>query len=334
MIINPIYSPDAKRYENGMTYRRAGRSGVLLPAISLGLWHNFGDVDTLANSLAKAHYAFDHGITHFDLANNYGPSAGSAEETFGQIMKKSFAPYRDELFITTKAGHDIWPGPYGEWGSRKNLMASLAQSLRRMNLEYVDLFYSHRYAPNTPLEEPLQALGDIVRQGKALYVGISKYPPEAAATAYRYLRERDVPCLCYQGRYNLFNLEPETSGILRQAQEAGAGFVAFSPLAQGLLTDRYLHGIPTDSRVARGGFLKSEALTPEVLQRIRSLNEIAARRGQTLAEMALAWLLKDDLVTSVIVGASSVEQLANNLKALQNTAFSPEELQEIREAIG
>ena len=334
MIINPIYSPDAKRYENGMTYRRAGRSGVLLPAISLGLWHNFGDIDTLANSLAKAHYAFDHGITHFDLANNYGPSAGSAEETFGQIMKKSFAPYRDELFITTKAGHDIWPGPYGEWGSRKNLMASLDQSLRRMNLEYVDLFYSHRYDPNTPLEETLQALVDIVRQGKALYVGISKYPPEAAATAYRYLRERDVPCLCYQGRYNLFNLEPETSGILRQAQEAGAGFVAFSPLAQGLLTDRYLHGIPTDSRVARGGFLKSEALTPEVLQRIRSLNEIAARRGQTLAEMALAWLLKDDLVTSVIVGASSVEQLANNLKALQNTAFSPEELQEIREAIG
>lgn len=334
MIINPIYSPDAKRYENGMTYRRAGRSGVLLPAISLGLWHNFGDVDTLANSLAKAHYAFDHGITHFDLANNYGPSAGSAEETFGQIMKKSFAPYRDELFITTKAGHDIWPGPYGEWGSRKNLMASLDQSLRRMNLEYVDLFYSHRYDPNTPLEETLQALVDIVRQGKALYVGISKYPPEAAATAYRYLRDRDVPCLCYQGRYNLFNLEPETSGILRQAQEAGAGFVAFSPLAQGLLTDRYLHGIPTDSRVARGGFLKSEALTPEVLQRIRSLNEIAARRGQTLAEMALAWLLKDDLVTSVIVGASSVEQLANNLKALQNTAFSPEELQEIREAIG
>ena len=334
MIINPIYSPDAKRYENGMTYRRAGRSGVLLPAISLGLWHNFGDVDTLANSLAKAHYAFDHGITHFDLANNYGPSAGSAEETFGQIMKKSFAPYRDELFITTKAGHDIWPGPYGEWGSRKNLMASLDQSLRRMNLEYVDLFYSHRYDPNTPLEETLQALVDIVRQGKALYVGISKYPPEAAATAYRYLRERDVPCLCYQGRYNLFNLEPETSGILRQAQEAGAGFVAFSPLAQGLLTDRYLHGIPTDSRVARGGFLKSEALTPEVLQRIRSLNEIAARRGQTLAEMALAWLLKDDLVTSVIVGASSVEQLANHLKALQNTAFSPEELQEIREAIG
>ena len=213
-------------------------------------------------------------------------------------------------------------------------MASLDQSLRRMNLEYVDLFYSHRYDPNTPLEETLQALVDIVRQGKALYVGISKYPPEAAATAYRYLRERDVPCLCYQGRYNLFNLEPETSGILRQAQEAGAGFVAFSPLAQGLLTDRYLHGIPTDSRVARGGFLKSEALTPEVLQRIRSLNEIAARRGQTLAEMALAWLLKDDLVTSVIVGASSVEQLANNLKALQNTAFSPEELQEIREAIG
>lgn len=333
MLINPIYSPDSQRYENGMTYRRAGRSGILLPAISLGMWHNFGDVDTLANSLAKAHYAFDHGITHFDLANNYGPSAGSAEETFGQIMKKSFAPYRDELFISTKAGHDIWPGPYGDWGSRKSLMASIDQSLRRMNLEYVDIFYSHRYDPQTPLEETLQALVDIVRRGKALYVGISKYPPEAAATAYRYLREHDVPCLCYQGRYNLFNLEPEESGILHQAHEAGAGFVAFSPLAQGLLTDRYLNGIPEDSRVARGGFLKREALTPETLQKIRALHAVATRRGQTLAEMSLAWLLKDDLVTSVIVGASSVAQLADNLKALQNISFSDEELQEIKQII-
>ena len=334
MLINPIYSPNPQRYESGMTYRRAGRSGVRLPAISLGLWHNFGDVDTLAGSLAKVHYALDQGITHFDLANNYGPSAGSAEESFGLIMKKSLAPYRDELFISTKAGHDIWPGPYGEWGSRKHIMASLDQSLRRMNLEYVDVFYSHRYDPDTPLEETLQALVDIVRQGKALYVGISKYPAEAAEVAYRYLKERDVPCLCYQGRYSLLNREPETSGILQQAHEAGAGFVAFSPLAQGLLTDRYLNGIPDDSRMARGGFLKREVLTPTLLQKLCRLNGLAARRGQTLAEMALAWLLKDELVTSVIVGASSVEQLADNLKALQNTVFDDEELQEIKEVLG
>lgn len=282
-----------------------------------------------SNSKRKLHYAFDQGITHFDLANNYGPSYGSAETTFGQVMKSSFAPYRDELFISTKAGHDMWPGPYGEWGSRKYLMASLNQSLKRMNLDYVDIFYSHRFDPVTPLEETLQALVDIVRQGKALYVGISKYPPEAARFAYRYLKERDVPCLLYQGRYNLLNREPEEEGILQDAQEQGSGFVAFSPLAQGLLTDRYLQGIPSDSRVARGGYLKKEALTPELLHRIAALNEVAARRGQTLAEMALAWLLKDNRVTSVIVGASSVEQLSDNLKALRNTSFTAEELSEI-----
>ena len=325
-MINPIYSPCSARYENGMKYRRCGRSGILLPEISLGLWHNFGDVDPLANSMKKVHYAFDHGITHFDLANNYGPSYGSAEETFGTIMKKSLAPYRDELFISTKAGHDMWPGPYGEWGSRKYLMASLDQSLKRMNLDYVDIFYSHRYDPETPVEETMQALVDIVKMGKALYVGISKYPEDKAFEAYAYLAARDVPCLLYQGKYNIFDREPERDGILEDAREAGVGFIAFSPLAQGLLTDRYLHGIPEDSRIARGGYLKKSDLTEEIIGTIRKLNEIAERRGQSLAQMSLAWLLKNDLVTSVIVGASSVEQLADNLKALDNTTFSEEEL--------
>lgn len=328
-----VYQAANNRYTCGMDYRRAGKSGILLPAISLGLWHNFGDVDSLARSKDKLHYAFDHGITHFDLANNYGPSAGSAEETFGKIMKTSFAPYRDELFVSTKAGHDMWPGPYGTWGSRKHLTASLNQSLKRMNLEYVDIFYSHRYDPDTPLEETLQALVDIVRQGKALYVGISKYPKEAAEFAYKYLEERDVHCLLYQGRYNLFNREPEEEGILQQAKGNGTGFIAFSPLAQGLLTNRYLNGIPEDSRMAKGAFLKKEALTDETLQKIKALNEVAASRGQTLAEMSLAWLLKDDLVTSVIIGASSVAQLADNLKATENTDFSAEELEKIKKII-
>lgn len=328
-MINPIYSPDSNRYDNGMKYRRCGRSGILLPEISLGLWHNFGDVNTFANSQAMAHYAFDQGITHFDLANNYGPSHGSAEETFGMIMKKSFLPYRDELFISTKAGHDMWPGPYGEWGSRKYLMNSLNQSLKRMNLDYVDIFYSHRYDPETPLEETLQTLVDIVRQGKAIYVGISKYPKEAAEFAYRYLAERDVHCLLYQGRYNMFNREPEEEGILQQAKENGTGFIAFSPLAQGLLTNRYLKGIPEDSRIAKGGFLKKEALTEEVLNKIKALNELATLRGQTLAEMALAWVLKDEMVTSVIIGASSVAQLDDNLKAIKNTTFTAEEIEKM-----
>ena len=325
-MINPVYSPDPSRYQNGIRFRRCGKSGVLLPEISLGLWHNFGDVNPFANSLEMAHYAFDHGIVHFDLANNYGPSYGSAEETFGQIMKKSFAPFRDELFISTKAGHDMWPGPYGEWGSRKYLLASLDQSLRRMNLEYVDLFYSHRFDPETPLEETLQALVDIVRAGKALYIGISKYPLEAAQFAYRYLRDRDVPCLIYQGRYNILNREPEEEGILDQAAENGAGFIAFSPLAQGLLTSRYLDGIPADSRMAKEHFLKSSVLTPELHAYLVKLNALAASRGQSLAQMALAWCLKDSRVTSVIVGASSVAQLADNFKAIENTTFTAEEL--------
>lgn len=328
-MIEPVYSAAENRYECGMQYRRAGRSGVMLPAISLGLWHNFGDVDTLSLSRKKLHYAFDHGITHFDLANNYGPSYGSAEETFGRIMKSSFAPYRDELFISTKAGHDMWPGPYGNWGSRKHLMASLDQSLKRMNLDYVDVFYSHRYDPETPLEETLQALVDIVRKGKALYVGLSKYPLDAYLFACRYLKERDVPCLLYQGRYSMLVREPESQGILNAVKENGSGFVAFSPLAQGLLTNRYLNGIPDDSRIARGGFLKKEALTPEVLGKIQVLNERAAMRGQSLAEMALAWLLKNETVTSVIVGASSVEQLGDSLKTLNHLSFEEEELRAI-----
>jgi len=331
-MIKPVYSPDPERYNNGMKYRRCGKSGILLPEISLGLWHNFGDVNPISNSMEMAHYAFDHGITHFDLANNYGPSYGSAEETFGYIMKKSFAPYRDELFISSKAGYDMWPGPYGNWGSRKYLMASLHQSLKRMNLEYVDLFYSHRYDANTPIEETLQTLVDIVRQGKALYIGISRWPYEAMQTAYRYLKERDVPCLIYQGCYNLFNRQPEKEGILKQAKEYGSGFISFSPLAQGLLTDRYLNGIPEDSRIAHGGHLKKESLTESTLKRIQALNTVAQQRGQSLAEMAIAWILKDDYVTSVIVGASSTTQLEKNLKALESPIFTPEELEKIEKA--
>jgi len=331
-MVNPVYSPSPARYDSGIRFRRCGRSGVLLPELSLGLWHNFGDTCPLANSLEMAHYAFDHGIVHFDLANNYGPSYGSAEETFGAIMTKSFAPFRDELFISTKAGHDMWPGPYGEWGSRKYLMASLDQSLRRMHLDYVDLFYSHRFDPQTPLDETLQALVDIVRQGKALYIGISKYPPEAAAYAYEYLRRHDVPCLIYQGRYNILNREPELDGTIAAAAGSGAGFIAFSPLAQGLLTNRYLDGIPADSRMAKEHFLKSSALTEQMLETLLKLSDIAARRGQSLAQMALAWCLKDENVTSVIVGASRVSQLEDNFKALENITFSPEELQAIDQA--
>lgn len=331
-MINPIYSPAPERYDNGMKFRRCGQSGILLPEISLGLWHNFGDVNTFANSQAMAHYAFDRGITHFDLANNYGPSYGSAEETFGMIMKKSFMPYRDELFISTKAGHDMWPGPYGEWGSRKYLMSSLNQSLKRMNLEYVDIFYSHRYDPDTPLEETLQALVDIVRQGKALYVGISKYPKEAAEFAYKYLEERDVHCLLYQGRYNLFNREPEEEGILQQAKGNGTGFIAFSPLAQGLLTNRYLNGIPEDSRMAKGAFLKKEALTDETLTNQGTQRSCCLTRANPCRD-----------VTCLAVegrpgdkrhhGASSVAQLADNLKATENTDFSAEELEKIKKII-
>lgn len=323
------YKAAENRYGSGMRYRRCGRSGVLLPEISLGLWHNFGATAPFARSEEMVRYAFDRGITHFDLANNYGPPYGSAETTFGQILRQGLSRYRDELFISTKAGYDMWPGPYGNWGSRKYLMASLDQSLRRMGLDYVDLFYSHRYDPETPLEETLQALVDVVRQGKALYVGISRWPREASAVAYRYLREHDVPCLIYQGRYNMADREPAEAGILDQARSEGAGFIAFSPLAQGLLTGRYLKEIPADSRMAQGRFLKQDALTPGRLEALRKLEKLAAGRGQTLAEMALAWVLADRRVTSVIVGASSCAQLADNLKAIDSPAFSAEDLAEI-----
>lgn len=326
-MINPVYSASPDRYENGMKYRRSGKSGIMLPEISLGLWQNFGDTAPLARSREMLLHAFDNGICHFDLANNYGPSYGSAEATFGQVMQKDLAPYRDELFISTKAGYDMWPGPYGNLGSRKYLFSSLDQSLKRMKCDYVDVFYSHRFDPDTPLEETMQALVDIVRSGKALYAGISNYPHEAAATAYRYLADHDVPCLLHQVKYSMFHRNPETEGILQQAKEAGSGLIAFSPLAQGLLTDRYLNGIPQDSRAARDFSLKKDSITDEMLDKIRALNDIAAQRGQTLAQMALAWDLKDDLVTSVIVGASSVRQLDDNLKAIRNTEFSTEELE-------
>ena len=307
------YFADELRYDGGMQYRRCGRSGVLLPDISLGFWHNFGAVDDYDRSRSIARYAFDHGITHFDLANNYGPPYGTAEETLGRLMDDDFRPYRDELFIATKAGYDMWPGPYGNWGSRKYLMASLDQSLRRMHLDYVDLFYSHRYDPETPLEETLQALVDIVRSGKALYVGLSRWPLEAARFGFRYLREHDVPCLIYQGRLNLLDREPQTSGVLDLCREEGVGFISFSPLAQGLLTDRYLNGIPEDSRMSKGKFLKKEMLTDDVLQRIRHYDAVARQRGESLAETALAWILHQPGVTSVLVGASSTQQLQKNL---------------------
>ncbi len=311
------YIADDNRYDNGMEYMRCGRSGVMLPKVSLGFWHNFGAVDPYERSREITHYAFDHGITHFDLANNYGPPYGSAEETMGRLMDEDFRRYRDELFISTKAGYDMWPGPYGNWGSRKYLMASLDQSLRRMHLDYVDLFYSHRYDPETPLEETLQALVDIVRSGKALYVGISRWPLEASRFAFQYLKERDVPCLIYQGRLNMLDKEPMESGILELCREHGVGFISFSPLAQGLLTDRYLNGIPEDSRMSKEHFLKKEMLTDALLAQLRQWNEEALAQGRTLAEMALRWILEQQGVTSVLVGASSVKQLQRNLAALR-----------------
>lgn len=331
-MINPVYRAAEGRYEE-MEYRRSGRSGIRLPEISLGLWQNFGDTAPLARSREMLLHAFDNGICHIDLANNYGPSYGSAEATFGKVMESDLRPYRDELFISTKAGWDMWPGPYGDLGSRKYLISSLDQSLKRMKLDYVDIFYSHRYDPDTPLEETLQTLVDIVRSGKALYAGISNYPYEAAEFAYKYLAERDVRCLLHQCKYNIFDREPETDGLLRQAKEAGSGFIAYSPLCQGLLTDRYLNGIPDNSRAAKDFSLKQNRITPELLGKIRDLNNIAAERGQTLAQMALAWDLKDDLVTSVIIGASSLEQLQSNLQAIKNTDFSQEELAAIDEIV-
>ena len=311
------YLADAKRYENGMQYERCGRSGVLLPKVSLGMWHNFGSVDPYERSREIVRYAFDHGVTHLDLANNYGPAPGSAEETLGRIMDDDLRPYRDELFISTKAGYGMWAGPYGDWGSRKYLMASLDQSLKRMHLDYVDLFYSHRYDPNTPLEETLQTLVDVVRAGKALYVGISNWPLEALRFGIEYLKRHDTPLLIYQGKLNMLHKAPIEEGILQLCHEAGVGFIAFSPLAQGLLTDRYLNGIPKDSRMSKGVFLREEMLTPELLAQLRQWNDEAQKKGESLAEKALAWILEQEGVTSVLVGACSTEQLARNLKVVK-----------------
>ena len=309
------YNLTEPRYE-AMNYRRCGRSGILLPEISLGFWHNFGGAADPEVCRAIVETAFDGGVTCFDLANNYGPPYGSAEEMFGRIFARSLRAHRDEILVTTKAGHDMWPGPYGEWGSRKSLFASIDQSLRRMGLDYVDIFYSHRPDPDTPLEETMQALVDIVRSGRALYAGISKYPPAMAARAYAYLRDAHVPCLVYQGRYNLLDRSQEEE-ILPQAAAEGVGYVAFSPLAQGLLTDRYLGGIPADSRMRHSIFLDESVLTPELLARLRAWNGEAAAEGLTLAQYALRWILRRPEVSSVIVGASSVAQLKDSLKAVR-----------------
>lgn len=305
------YLLSAPRYES-MKYRRCGRSGILLPEIALGFWHNFGEGRDYDQCKAIVEYSFDNGITHFDLANNYGPPAGSAETMFGRIFKDSLSCHRDEIIITSKAGHDMWPGPYGEWGSRKSLMASIDQSLKRMQLDYVDIFYSHRPDPNTPLEETMQALVDIVRQGKALYVGISKYPADMAQKAYDYLREAKVPCLAYQGKYSWLNREPEDD-ILPQAKENGVGFVAFSSLAQGLLTGKYLNGIPDGSRMTVGKFLKKEMLTPKMMDKLNAFAKEAAENEMSMTQYALKWVLRQPEVSSVIVGASSLEQMKANI---------------------
>ena len=320
------YVPAPDRYQQ-MQYNRCGKSGLLLPAISLGLWHNFGSVDVFENGRNMVRRAFDRGVTHFDLANNYGPKPGSAEENFGRMLKKDFSGYlRDELIISTKAGYLMWPGPYGEWGSRKYLLASLNQSLKRMSLEYVDIFYSHRPDPNTPLEETMMALDAAVRQGKALYVGISNYQAEEAKRAIEILKGLGTPCLIHQPKYSMFERWVE-GGLLDMLEQHGVGCIPFSPLAQGMLTDRYLKGIPGDSRAAKShGFLKTSELTEERLRQIQGLNDIAQQRGQSLSQMALAWLLKDKCITSVLIGASSVEQLNNNLDALQKLEFTAAEL--------
>lgn len=327
------YQPATTRYDK-MRYRRCGNSGIKLPEISLGLWHNFGHVDVMENFRKILHLAFDSGITHFDLANNYGPPPGSAETNFGKILKEDFAGYRDEMIISTKAGYHMWEGPYGEWGSKKYLVSSLDQSLKRMGLDYVDIFYHHRPDPDTPLEETMSALDLIVRQGKALYAGISNYNAEEADKAIAILKRLGTPCLIHQPKYSMFVRDAE-EGLLDVLEKDGVGCIPFSPLAQGLLTNKYLHGIPEDSRAAKStGFLQTSQVTDEVIGKIKSLNELAIQRGQTLAQMALAWLLKDTRVTSVLIGASKPEQLADSLKALDNIEFSAEELEKIEGVLG
>lgn len=320
------YVAQENRYDT-MNYNRCGKWGLKLPAVSLGLWHNFGGIDTLENGRSMLHRAFDLGITHFDLANNYGPPPGSAEENFGKILKQDFGAYRDELIISSKAGYLMWPGPYGEWGSRKYVLSSLDQSLKRMGLEYVDIFYSHRPDPDTPLEETMMALDQAVRSGKALYVGISNYPADMTKEASRILKELGTPCLIHQPKYSMFVRWVE-EGLLDVLEEEGIGCIPFSPLAQGLLTNKYLHGIPEGSRATREVFLKKEHVD-SAHDKIVKLNEIAQKRGQSLAQMALAWVLKDKRITSVLIGASSVKQLDDNVETLKNIEFSAEELQQI-----
>lgn len=322
------YQPSAKRYAD-MEYRRCGKSGIKLPALSLGLWHNFGGVDVRENYRKILHVAFDAGVTHIDLANNYGPPPGSAEENFGQILQEDFRGYRDEMIISSKAGYTMWDGPYGDWGSKKYLVSSLDKSLKRLKLDYVDIFYHHRPDPETPLEETMAALDLIVRQGKALYAGISNYPADEAAKAIKILAEMGTPCLIHQPKYSMFERWVE-NGLLDVLEQNGVGCIPFSPLAQGLLTNKYLKGIPADSRAAKAsGFLQEDQVTPERIEQIRKLNDIAVKRNQTLAQMALAWLLKDERITSVLVGASRPEQLQDSLKCLDNTKFEQEELVQI-----
>ncbi len=324
-----MYGASEKRYGT-MAYNRSGRSGLKLPAISLGLWHNFGDTGVYENMRQICFTAFDNGITHFDLANNYGPAPGSAEKNFGRILKEDLGQYRDELIISTKAGYTMWEGPYGDWGSRKYLLASLDQSLKRMGLEYVDIFYHHRMDPETPLEETMGALAHAVASGKALYAGLSNYDGATMKKAAAILEDLRCPFIINQNRYSVFDRTIEKNGLKDAAAETGKGIIAFSPLAQGLLTNRYLNGIPADSRIRTDGrFLQAEALTEERLQQIRNLNGIAAGRGQTLAEMALSWVLKDGAVTSVLIGASKPEQVLDNIKAIENTQFTEEELKKI-----
>jgi len=322
-----MYAADSHRYDS-MRYRRCGRSGIKLPAVSLGLWHNFGGVDNFENSRAMLRRAFDLGITHFDLANNYGPPYGSAEENFGQIFRKDFLPYRDELIISTKAGWDMWPGPYGNLGARKTLLASLDQSLKRLGLAYVDIFYHHRPDPDTPMEESLGALDTAVRSGRALYAGISAYNAKQTEEAVKIMRQLGTPCLIHQPKYSMFVREPER-GLFDVLEKEGVGSIVFSPLAQGLLSDRYLKGIPSDSRAARDFFLKKKDIGEALLARVRTLNEIAQQRVQTLAEMAVAWVLRDPRVTSALVGTSKVSQVDDNVAALKNLQFSVEELRAI-----
>jgi L-glyceraldehyde 3-phosphate reductase len=326
------YLAAADRYDS-MSYRRSGRSGLRLPAVSLGLWHNFGDTYTFDNQRDVLRRAFDRGVTHFDLANNYGPPPGSAEENFGRHLRADLRPYRDELVISTKAGYDMWPGPYGEWGSRKYLLASLDQSLTRLGLDYVDIFYSHRPDPDTPLEETMGALDQAVRSGKALYVGVSNYDPEQTRRAAHILRELGTPLLIHQPRYNMFDRQRVEGGLLDALEEVGAGAICFSPLDQGRLTDRYLNGVPADSRAAVGHFLSEQALGDDVMARVRALNKIAEGRGQTLAQLALAWTLRDPRMTSTLIGASSVRQLDANLGALDAPALDDSELAAIDEVL-